>query len=86
MAATTRLPPPVQLRTRLEVARAKGTPFRIAFNFALRNIDYPSDWDGGQEWRHILKDTREEWEAAYLGRPALVPSMAVVVEALTVAA
>jgi hypothetical protein len=83
---TSRRRPPEQLRAHLEVARKKGTPFRIAFSYALLHIEYPSEWEPAKQWRDALKDTRDEWEAAYLGMPPVVPGLATVASTLAVAA
>jgi hypothetical protein len=61
------------MRERLEAARRKGTPFRIAFRYALRNIRYAADSRIQGEWKRVLKETADEWERAYLGEPAKHP-------------
>lgn len=69
-------PPPEQMRARLEVARRRGTPFARAWAHAMREIHFVGDWDGRRLWREALEATVDEWRAAYLREPPVIPGVA----------
>jgi hypothetical protein len=56
------------LATALLYARRRGLPFEEAWEEALPTV-YPNDSAMRTQWRDALTGTKEEWRAAYEGRP-----------------
>lgn len=77
-------PPPEQVRERLERSRSKGLPFKLAWRGALNTLAVTGE--AKVEWHTALNETRDEWEAAYLREPPVVPGMATVASAVPLAA
>lgn len=62
-------PPPIQLRELLAAARLEGRPFELAWNRALRSIEWPHATERRRAWKAALVETRSEWAACYERRP-----------------
>lgn len=59
--------PAVQLRELLEVSLSRGTSFDQAWRHGWSKVRWPADSTETKEWKDALKETRPEWEMAYIG-------------------
>ena len=65
-------PPHVQVRVALIRLRTLGVEFDDAWEVAFGAIKWPYDTNQKRQWRTALADAREEFYAAYEGRPSRV--------------
>lgn len=65
-------PPIIQVREKLHEYRAQGRPFDLAWNHAIREIEWTGRHSAKVDWLEVLADTRDEFEAAYYRRPTRV--------------
>ena len=62
--------PAVQVRQRLAVARRQGVSFDVAWDLLLngfrgQRVKFPHDTTERRQWREVLEETRDVWEAAF---------------------
>jgi hypothetical protein len=62
--------PAVQMRETLARLRSNGLPFELAWMKAMRAMRWPHPTVDRREWRALLAEHKDEWQAAYERQPS----------------